>query len=121
MGSALMGSALLGGCSLAPHYERPSTAAAAGQYQELPQSDDWKLAEPLDDMPRGAWWSIFKDPKLDQLEDQLPAAGVRLSGDVLDRIDEIVAPGTDVNPEDGAWTPPALSDARLRRRLPTAP
>jgi hypothetical protein len=46
----------------------------------------------------------------------LPAAEVRLSQDVLDRIDEIVPPGTTINPADNGWTAPAVADARLRRR-----
>ena len=53
---------------------------------------------------------------MEQLESQLPAAAIRLSQDVLDRIDEIVAPGRAVNPVDDGWTPPAIADPRLRRR-----
>jgi hypothetical protein len=41
---------------------------------------------------------------------------VRVAADVLDRIDEIVPPGTNVNPDDPGWTPPEISDASLRRR-----
>ncbi len=52
----------------------------------------------------------------DQLEAQLAAPEIRLDPAVLDRIDEIVPPGVDVNPEDVAWQPPALRDAALRRR-----
>jgi len=53
---------------------------------------------------------------MEQLEGQLPAAGIRLGADVLDRIDEIVPPGTNVNPADDGWTAPAVADPRLRRR-----
>ncbi len=53
---------------------------------------------------------------MEQLESQLPAADVRLSQDVLDRIDEIVPPGTTVNPLEDGWTPPAIANPRLRRR-----
>ena len=53
---------------------------------------------------------------MDHLESQLAAADVRLSADVLDRIDEIVPPGTTLNPTDDGWTPSAIADARLRRR-----
>jgi hypothetical protein len=53
---------------------------------------------------------------MEQLETQLSAPEVRLEAAVLDRIDEIVPPGTTVNREDAGWTPPSLSDARLRRR-----
>ncbi|MDQ4041669.1 MAG: hypothetical protein M3141_07955 [Actinomycetota bacterium] len=35
--------------------------------------------------------------------------------DVLDRIDELVAPGTNVNPEDTGWQNPALKPAARRR------
>jgi hypothetical protein len=35
---------------------------------------------------------------------------------VLDRIDEIVPPGTDVGALDQAYQPPALEDSSLRRR-----
>jgi len=60
--------------------------------------------------------AIIGPRTMEQLVSQLPAARTRLTSDVLDRIDEIIAPGVDVNPEDGAWPSPALSDPRLRRR-----
>jgi aryl-alcohol dehydrogenase-like predicted oxidoreductase len=50
------------------------------------------------------------------LESQLPALDLRLSADVLDRIDEIVAPGTDLNATDVGWVPAAVAEAGLRRR-----
>jgi aryl-alcohol dehydrogenase-like predicted oxidoreductase len=53
---------------------------------------------------------------MEQLESQLTAAEIRLSQEVLDKIDEIVAPGTTINPVDDGWTPPAIADPRLRRR-----
>ncbi len=53
---------------------------------------------------------------MDQLESQLSAPDVRLEGSVMDRIDEIVPPGTNVNPEDAGWTPTVLTNPRLRRR-----
>jgi aryl-alcohol dehydrogenase-like predicted oxidoreductase len=53
---------------------------------------------------------------MEHLESQLPALDIRLSTDVLDRIDEIVAPGTDINATDVGWVPAAIEQARLRRR-----
>ena len=50
-----------------------------------------------------------------QLESQLGAADVALDTALLDRIDEIVAPGTNVNPADAGWTNPALAAAARRR------
>jgi aryl-alcohol dehydrogenase-like predicted oxidoreductase len=51
----------------------------------------------------------------EQLTGLLSAVDVRLSDDVLDRIDRIVPPGRNINPEDSGWTPPALRDTSLRR------
>ena len=53
---------------------------------------------------------------LDHLHSQLAAADTVLSADVLDAIDEIVAPGIDLAPEEKIDTPPALLDPALRRR-----
>ncbi|MCX4093965.1 aldo/keto reductase [Nocardia sp. alder85J] len=50
------------------------------------------------------------------LQSQLAAADTVLSPDVLDAIDEIVAPGVDLAPEEKHDAPPALLDAGLRRR-----
>jgi aryl-alcohol dehydrogenase-like predicted oxidoreductase len=53
----------------------------------------------------------------EQLDGLLAGVDVRLSDVVLDRIDAIVAPGVDLDPADNyAAEPPALLDARLRRR-----
>ena len=52
---------------------------------------------------------------MEQLESQLGAADVVLSDDVLDKIDEIVPPGTNVNPADGGWQNPALEPSARRR------
>ncbi|HEY2238582.1 MAG TPA: aldo/keto reductase [Streptosporangiaceae bacterium] len=52
-----------------------------------------------------------------QLDDLLAGVDVALSDDLLDRIDEIVPPGTDVGTLDQAYQPPALLDPALRRRL----
>lgn len=52
----------------------------------------------------------------EQLGDLLAAAETVLSDEVLDRIDEIVPPGVNVNSGDRGYLPPALSDPFLRRR-----
>jgi aryl-alcohol dehydrogenase-like predicted oxidoreductase len=49
------------------------------------------------------------------LDAMLAAADVRLDGDLLDRIDDIVAPGVDVDPADRWYRPPALARAARRR------
>jgi len=51
-----------------------------------------------------------------QLEDQLGSADVQLDAGVMDAIDEIVPPGTNVNDEDDAYRTPAVTQAWRRRR-----
>ena len=60
--------------------------------------------------------AIIGPRTLEQLEGQLGAADVQLSDDVLDAIDAIVPPGTNLNPVDAGWRPPHLDDAASRRR-----
>jgi aryl-alcohol dehydrogenase-like predicted oxidoreductase len=52
----------------------------------------------------------------EQLESQIGAADVRLDAALLDRIDEIVQPGTNFSYADAGFTPPAVGDPALRRR-----
>jgi aryl-alcohol dehydrogenase-like predicted oxidoreductase len=59
--------------------------------------------------------AIIGPRTMEHLESQLPAADVVLSDDVLDRIDEIVPPGSTVNPADTGWDDPALEPAARRR------
>jgi aryl-alcohol dehydrogenase-like predicted oxidoreductase len=58
--------------------------------------------------------AIIGPRTMDHLESQLAAAEV-LSDDVLDRIDEIVAPGVTLNPADNGWVSPSLQPAARRR------
>ena len=53
---------------------------------------------------------------MEQLESQLAAADVVLDEAVLDRIDEIVPPGTTINPVDNSFDNPALQPAERRRQ-----
>jgi aryl-alcohol dehydrogenase-like predicted oxidoreductase len=70
----------------------------------------WVLAHP-------AVTSVIIGPRTPhQLADLLAGADVRLDDDVLDRIDEIVPPGTNVNPADAGWVPPGLAKEARRRR-----
>jgi hypothetical protein len=52
---------------------------------------------------------------MEQLESQLPAADATLDAAVLDRIDEIVKPGVNLNPADTSYGEQVLQPA-LRRR-----
>jgi aryl-alcohol dehydrogenase-like predicted oxidoreductase len=53
---------------------------------------------------------------MEQLDDLLAGAEVVLGDEILDRIDEIVPPGTDVGQLDMAYSPPAIVTPTLRRR-----
>jgi aryl-alcohol dehydrogenase-like predicted oxidoreductase len=59
--------------------------------------------------------AIIGPRTMEQLESQLGAAEVELSDELLDAIDEIVAPGTNLNAADAGWQNPALEPAALRR------
>ncbi|MCW3025352.1 MAG: aldo/keto reductase [Solirubrobacterales bacterium] len=59
--------------------------------------------------------AIIGPRTMDQLESQLGAEDVELDSALLDRIDEIVAPGATINPTDAGWSNPALA-ATARRR-----
>ncbi|MEV5691807.1 aldo/keto reductase [Micromonospora globbae] len=61
--------------------------------------------------------SVIIGPRtMEQLDAALKGAALTLDDAVLDRIDEIVPPGTNLYQADGAWRPPALTDPALRRR-----
>ena len=64
----------------------------------------------------GVTSAIIGPRTMEQLDDLLASADVSLSDEILDRIDEIVAPGTDIGALDMAYNPPAIQRASLRRR-----
>src|ERR1035437_3346931 len=53
---------------------------------------------------------------MEQNQSRLDPAGLRVERSVLDRIDEIVPPGTNLNPGDAGWIPSSLTDASKRRQ-----
>jgi aryl-alcohol dehydrogenase-like predicted oxidoreductase len=64
----------------------------------------------------GVTSAIIGPHTMEQLDDLLAAADVSLTDDILDQIDAIVPPGTDVGTLDQAYQPPALLNPSLRRR-----
>jgi aryl-alcohol dehydrogenase-like predicted oxidoreductase len=65
----------------------------------------------------GVTSAIIGPRTTEQLDDLLAGVDVTLTDEILDRIDEIVPPGTDVGaPDQSAYLPPALQRAPLRRR-----
>lgn len=64
----------------------------------------------------GVTSAILGPRTMEQLEDLLGAAEVRLGDDLLDRIDAIAPPGFDVGINEAMYQPPALTTPALRRR-----
>jgi multidrug efflux system outer membrane protein len=79
-GGLLAALVLLAGCSVGPNYHQPAAVA-------LPADWRWKLAEPRDDQPKGAWWELFGDPELNKLEQAAAAQNQDLKAAVA-RVDE---------------------------------
>lgn len=64
----------------------------------------------------GVTAAIVGPRTMHHLEDTLAGMEIGLDDEVLDRIDAIVAPGTDIGTLDMAYSPPALQQAGQRRR-----
>jgi aryl-alcohol dehydrogenase-like predicted oxidoreductase len=62
--------------------------------------------------------TIIGPRTMEQLDGLLKGAALALDDAALDRIDEIVPPGTNLYQPDGAWRPPVLADPARRRRPP---
>jgi outer membrane protein, multidrug efflux system len=73
--------------SVGPDYHRPSVTVP-GAYRDLPADlGNWKTAVPADALARGAWWKIYGDGALDDLETRALAANQDLRAAVA-RVDE---------------------------------
>ncbi|MER6946776.1 aldo/keto reductase [Nonomuraea sp. NPDC000554] len=64
----------------------------------------------------GVTSAIIGPRTVEHLDDLLAGATVTLDDEILDRVDQIVPPGTDVGPIDVSYTPPAITRTSLRRR-----
>jgi len=60
--------------------------------------------------------AIIGPRTMEHLDSQLGAADVTLDSAILDQIDQIVPPGTTLNPPDRGYEPPSLTDPSVRRR-----
>ena len=67
----ILGALLITGCaSVGPDYKQPtnSVPAAYKSFIATNESGAWKEATPLDNVPKGAWWEVFGDKTLNELE-----------------------------------------------------
>jgi aryl-alcohol dehydrogenase-like predicted oxidoreductase len=113
--------------ALAPHRFDPALPANAAKYQAVEQ-----LAELAADIgcslpqlavaftvAHPAVSSVIIGPRtMEQLTGLLDGASLALDDQALDRIDDIVPPGTNLYRADNSWAPPALTSPALRRRPP---
>lgn len=67
--AVIVGAALvLAGCAVGPDYRRPDHAEPTA-FKEL-----WGPANPADDVPKGPWWTVYRDDTLSELEQAALAA-----------------------------------------------
>ncbi len=65
--AVLIAAASAGACALGPDYV-PPPAPVPYEFRELP---GWKIAQPSDGLDRGDWWTIYGDPTLASLVQQV--------------------------------------------------
>jgi NodT family efflux transporter outer membrane factor (OMF) lipoprotein len=77
---------VMSGCSLAPKLTLPEVPVAASYKEPAP----WAAAAPADELPRDAWWSLYGDEKLNELQRQLITNSPDLAA-ALARYDQALA------------------------------
>jgi NodT family efflux transporter outer membrane factor (OMF) lipoprotein len=89
---AFAATAALAACTVGPDYRRPSAPVPA-EYKEAQPQPGWKISQPIDVINRGAWWSIYHDPVLDQLERRIDISNQNLkaAAAALREAEELVA------------------------------
>lgn len=72
----------LSGCRVGPNYQRPAAPAPPAFKEQGPASfgadNGWKTAQPNDAALKGDWWTLFDDPQLNALEQQIDSANQNL-------------------------------------------
>src|ERR1035437_6515199 len=65
------------GCTVGPHYTRPSAAAPPAFKEQPPvnfkeaEAAGWKQSQPGDAYSKGRWWELYGDAALNALEEQV--------------------------------------------------
>lgn len=70
---ALLALLALGGCKVGPNYKAPSMPAPP-EYSDNGHNGDWAAATPADQTDRGAWWAVYNDAELNNLEQRCAMA-----------------------------------------------
>ena len=78
----LLTSLPLAACRVGPQYVRPAAPTAPAFKEPLPTNfkaeDGWRPSQPGDAKLKGDWWTLFDDPKLNELEAQIDPANQTL-------------------------------------------
>lgn len=74
---AVLMAAALAACTVGPDYKRPPAPSTAA-YKEI---DGWKPAAPREAASGTSWWSIYDDPVLNALEDQVAVSNQTVKAD----------------------------------------
>jgi len=72
--------------AVGPDYVRPTNSVPQA-YKSVEEFGTWKEGRPLDDVPKGDWWEVFGDEKLNELERQASVANQELRAAVA-RVDQ---------------------------------
>ena len=69
---------ILAGCAVGPPYQLPATPAPAA----FKQAEGWVPAAPADTLERGPWWTLFDDPVLNSLVEQVEVSNQNVAAAV---------------------------------------
>lgn len=69
---------VLGGCLVGPNYKAPAVPAPPA-YSDSGHNGDWASAKPADAADRGAWWAVYQDPELNDLEQRCASANQNIA------------------------------------------
>lgn len=70
--------ALLAGCAAGPAYQVPATPEPAA----FKEAAGWIAAAPADTLERGPWWTLFNDPMLNTLAEQVEVSNQNVAAAV---------------------------------------
>ena len=80
-GAVALALVAIGGCKVGPNYHAPAMPSPPA-YSDNGQNGNWTAAEPADAKDRGAWWQIYGDAELNDLEQRCATANQNIAAAV---------------------------------------
>src|SRR5438270_10796452 len=80
-GAAVVSVVLANGCKVGPNYRAPDVPAPPA-YSDNGHNGDWTAAQPADGKDRGAWWEVYRDSALNELEQRCALANQNIAAAV---------------------------------------